>query len=120
MESTDPSSLEQQGWQALSSTGEQAAAFYDDMLDQEPLMLLPGGLLLVDRAAIVASLSGIPWSSYELSDLRVLYPTPDTAVVFYRVQARRGESAPYEALVSSTYARREQSWKLVVHQQTPC
>ncbi|MEX5300237.1 nuclear transport factor 2 family protein [Kocuria sp. CPCC 205292] len=120
MASTDPITLEQQGWQALSSTGEQAAAFYDDVLDQEVVMLLPGGLLLDDRAAIVASMAGIPWSSHELSDLRVLHPTSDTAVVLYRVLARRGESAPYDALVSSTYARRERGWKLVVHQQTPC
>ncbi|KUG56701.1 hypothetical protein AVL61_06515 [Kocuria rosea subsp. polaris] len=120
MASTDPITLEQQGWQALSSTGEQAAAFYDDVLAQEVVMLLPGGLLLDDRAAIVASMAGIPWSSYELSELRALHPTPDTAVVCYRVVARRGESAPYDALVSSTYARRDRGWKLVVHQQTPC
>lgn len=119
MESTNPIALEEQGWQALSSTGEQAAAFYDDVLDQEVVMLLPGGLLLDDRATIIESMSGPPWSAYELNDVRTLHPSPGTAVVIYSVVARRGDAAPYSALVSSTYARRDQGWKMVVHQQTP-
>jgi len=34
--------LERQGWRALASTGEQAADFYDRILDREPVMVLPG------------------------------------------------------------------------------
>jgi hypothetical protein len=52
-------------------------------------MLLPGGMVLDDRETIVQSMSGQPWSSYELQDLRVLQPTEDTGVVTYGVVARR-------------------------------
>ena len=38
--------LEEQGWQALSSTGAAAAGFYRHVLDETATMLLPGGLLL--------------------------------------------------------------------------
>jgi hypothetical protein len=61
-------------------------------------MLLPGGLVLDDRAVIVNSMSGQPWSSYELEDLRSFQPTEDTAVVTYGVVAQRDEQQ-YAALV---------------------
>ena len=82
-------------------------------------MLLPGGLVLDERATIVRSMSGQPWSSYELEDLRELQPTPDAGVVTYGVVAQREGAAEYSALMSSVYARREDGWKLVLHQQTP-
>lgn len=110
--------LERDGWRALSSTGEQAAAFYERTLDDTVLMLLPGGMVLDDRAAIVESMSGQPWSSYDLQDIRVLRPTGDTGVVAYRVVARRGDTE-YSALISSTYVRRAAGWRLALHQQTP-
>ena len=110
--------LERAGWEALSSSGEAARAFYERVLDRTVLMLLPGGMVLDERAAIVESMSGTPWSSFELEDVRCLQPTPDTAVVTYGVVARR-ESQEYSALMSSVYVRREAAWKLVFHQQTP-
>jgi hypothetical protein len=112
--------LEEQGWRALSSTGEAAAEFYDRILDDRVVMLLPGGMVLDDRAAIVQSMSGQPWSSFELDDLRVLQPTADTAVVTYGVVAQREGSPEYSALMSSLYVRRAKGWKLAFHQQTPC
>ncbi|MBG0832658.1 nuclear transport factor 2 family protein [Planomonospora sp. ID67723] len=111
--------LEKQGWQALSSTPEAATGFYERVLDRSVVMLLPGGMVLDDRAAIVASMSGRPWSSYELQDLRVSCPTHDTGLVTYGVLARRDGDAPYSALMSSLYVRRQDGWKLTFHQQTP-
>jgi hypothetical protein len=82
-------------------------------------MLLPGGMVLEDRAAIVQSMSGQPWSSFELEDLRLLQPTADTAVVTYRVVAQREGTPEYSALMSSVHVRRATGWKLAFHQQTP-
>lgn len=112
-------SLEEQGWEALSSTAERAARFYGEVLDRDVVMLLPGGMVLDDRSAIVKSMSGRPWSSYRMHDVRVLWLTDDTAVVAYGVDAERAGSPPYSALMSSTYVRREDGWKLAFHQQTP-
>jgi hypothetical protein len=118
MSQTDVIALEEQGWEALSSGGEAARAFYERVLDRTVVMLLPGGLVLDDRAVILSSMSGQPWSSYELEDLRSFQPTEDTAVVTYGVVAQRNEQE-YSALISSVYVRRDDEWRLTFHQQTP-
>lgn len=118
MSDTDVTALERRGWEALSSDGETARAFYEEVLDDRPVMLLPGGMVLDDRAAIVESMSGAPWTCYELADLRCLALTPDAAVVTYAAVAERDGQA-YSALMSSLYARRADGWKLAFHQQTP-
>jgi hypothetical protein len=110
--------LERQGWDALSADGERARAFYEQVLDEHALMLLPGGMVLSDRAAILDSMSGAPWSRYRLEDVRCLHATPDVGVIAYGVVAER-DGSEYSALVSSTYARRDHGWKLFFHQQTP-
>ncbi len=61
--------LERDGWEALSSSGEAARAFYERVLDRTVVMLLPGGMVLDDRATIVNSMGGQPWSSFELKDV---------------------------------------------------
>ncbi len=117
---TDPlAALEERGWQALSSSGDRAAAFYDDVLGDEVLMLLPGGLVLADRPAALAAMSGAPWSSYRLEDVRVSHPTADTGLVTYGVFARREGQPEYSALISSLYVRHGDDWRLTFHQQTP-
>lgn len=115
----DLAELERAGWQALSSDGERAREFYDEVLDRRPVMLLPGGLALDDREQILRSLSGPPWDAHDLSELRVRMPATDVGVVTYRAVARRGDSPPYTALMSSVYARRAGRWRLTMHQQTP-
>ncbi|MCV2488819.1 DUF4440 domain-containing protein [Geodermatophilus sp. YIM 151500] len=113
-----PLELERRGWQALATGPEAATAFYEQVLDAEVLMLFPGGTVIDDRAAVIASMGGPPWSSYRLDDVREMRLTADTAVVAYAAVAER-EGSPYSALVSSLYVRRSEGWRLAVHQQTP-
>jgi hypothetical protein len=110
--------LERDAWKALSTSGEAAADFYGRVLHDDVLMLLPGGLVIDDRAAVIDSMQGAPWDSYELSDERVLALGHDSAVVAYRATASRGGTG-YTALFASTYVRVDGSWRLAVHQQTP-
>jgi hypothetical protein len=107
--------LERQGWDALSTDGESARAFYDRVLDERAVMLLPGGIVLDDRATMVESVSGQPWSRYALEDLGCFRPTPDAAIVPYGVVAER-DGQQYSALMSSLYVRREDGWRLAFHQ----
>ena len=115
----DLKGLEERGWQALASDGATARTFYDEVLDDAVLMLLPGGLVLGDRAAALEAMGGAPWASYALEDVRVLRPTEDVGVVAYGVRAQREDAPPYAALVSSLYVRRGSGWRLSFHQQTP-
>jgi hypothetical protein len=111
--------LEERGWRALASDPRTATEFYERILDDEVVMLLPGGLRLTDRAAIVASMGGAPWACYRLEEPQVHALGDGAAVVSYGVVAQRDGSPPYSALISSTYVRRDPGWRLVFHQQTP-
>jgi len=111
--------LEEYGWRALSTDAPAAAAFYRQVLDDTVVMLLPGGLVLSGREAVIDSMNGEPWSSFRLDNVRVLCPTDDVAVVVYEAVARREGTPEYSALFSSHYVRREDGWKLFFHQQTP-
>ncbi len=110
--------IERAGWRALSTGGDAAATFYDEVLAGEVLMLLPGGMVIDDRASVVDSMRGAPWTSFELSDERVLDLGEAGAVVTYRATAVR-DGQEYRALFNSTYVREDGAWKLVLHQQTP-
>lgn len=110
--------LERAGWEALSTCGDAAASFYEKTLATDVVMLLPGGLVIDDRAQAIGSMRGAPWSSFELSDERVLELSDTCAAVLYRAAATRGSTA-YEALINSTYVREEGAWRLKLHQQTP-
>jgi hypothetical protein len=110
--------LEREGWDALSTTGDTARTFYERVLDAQPLMLLPGGMVLDDRSAMVESMSGRPWTRYTLEDVRCTQPTSDTGLVTYGVVAER-DAQEYSALISSLYVRRDGGWRLAFHQQTP-
>lgn len=116
--STDLVDLEREAWRALSTDGETAAEHYERVLAEEVLMLLPGGLVIDDRRAVIDSMRGAPWESFELSGERVIVLGDRTAVVTYRATAHRPDQ-DYEALFSSTYVREGCEWRLALHQQTP-
>ncbi|HEY8544983.1 MAG TPA: nuclear transport factor 2 family protein [Acidimicrobiales bacterium] len=109
--------LERAAWEALSTDGA-AGPFYEQALAREVLVLLPGGMVIDDRQAVVDSMGGAPWDRYEIEDARVLPLTPDSAVVAYRVEAQRGDFA-YRALLNSTFVREDGEWRMALHQQTP-
>ena len=116
--STELVALETDGWEALSADPAAAAEFYGRVLDDEVVMLLPGGMRLADRETILGSMGGAPWSSFALEDPQVVPLGADGALVVYGVVAER-EGATYSALVSSAYVRRDGAWRLAFHQQTP-
>ena len=119
MADEDVAALERRGWEALAAGGAAAADFYGRVLDDAAVMLLPGGMVLTGRDEVLGAMGGPPWSAFALDDVRVLRPTPDTALVHYGVRAQRDGSPEYSALMSSLYVRRPDGWRLVAHQQTP-
>lgn len=111
--------LEEQGWQALSGTAEASRSFYGRVLRDDATMLFPGGMLIEGKNAILESLATQPWEAYDIEAPRVIPLSRHAATLIYRVTAQRQDQPAYVALVSSTYARGDGEWKLVVHQQTP-
>ena len=65
------------------------------------------------------AMAGQPWASHTLEEPQVLPVTDDVAVVSYGVVAQREGAPTYSALISSTYVRRGDGWRLALHQQTP-
>ena len=108
--------LERQGWEALASG--RGGAYYREHLTQDALMAFPFGVM--QREDTVAAMeSAPPWASYEMQDPHVITLTPDSGIVLYSVVAQRAGQEPYTATISSTFVRRDGSWKLAFHQQTP-
>src|SRR5690625_959047 len=109
--------LEHRGWQSLcSGTG---GSFYGELMTTEAVMVLVNGWVL-DRRAVRASLDDSPpWSSYQLSDVRHVPISADSAALVYRARAVRPEmSAPFEALMTSVYTVSEHRARLALYQQT--
>ena len=111
--------LERKGWEALSTSGAAAESFYAENLAEDVLVLLPGGTVLDDREQVIKSMGGSPWTSFKLSDERVLELVDGCAVVAYRATAHREGRESYTALFNSTYVREGGAWRLAIHQQTP-
>jgi Domain of unknown function (DUF4440) len=107
--------VERRGWEALCS--EQGAAYYQEHLTDDALMAFPFGVM--DRGEALSAMSAAqPWSSFHMDDIRVIALGPESGVVVYSVTAQREGQEPFSAVVSSTFVRRGDLWKLAFHQQS--
>jgi hypothetical protein len=90
---------------------------YRRHLAHDAVVVVPGAVL--DREACAAAMDESPgWDEHEIADVHTIPVGRDGAVVTYRWRSRRGETT-YRAAMSSVYARRDDGWRLVLHQQTP-
>lgn len=118
MSLADVMGLEHQGWTALCrGTG---ADFYGRIMTEGGVMTLSHGLVL-DRDQVVASLDDAPpWSSYEISEERLVHQSDETVALVYRGTAWRGEEEPaFDAWMTSVYVTVDGEWRLASYQQTP-
>jgi uncharacterized protein (TIGR02246 family) len=107
--------LERRGWEALS--GPDGAAFYDDAMADDGLMVFPG--MVMDKSTAIATIREVqPWATYELAEVRVAVDA-NAALITYRAKAQRASQPEYEAVMSSVYVRRDGRWLLLLHQQSP-
>ena len=107
--------LERRGWEALS--GPDGAAFYEDAMADDGLMVFPG--MVMDKPIAVSIIREVqPWSTFELREVRVS-GDDSAALVTYRAKAQRVGEPEYEAVMSSVYVRRDGRWLLLLHQQSP-
>ncbi len=91
---------------------------YRRHLTEDALVIVPPGHTL-DREKTVATMDESPgWDEVALDNARLLTLDDHAALITYTFTGRRGEDR-YAAVMTSTYARRGDDWKLVLHQQTP-
>jgi hypothetical protein len=90
---------------------------YRELLIDDALLVVPD--MVLSKELTIEAMGDSPgWDDLRLSEGRLTRLSPSSAVVTYRFDGRRGESA-YSAIMSSAYIEREGAWKLAFHQQTP-
>jgi hypothetical protein len=105
--------LEERFWEAAGDP-----RFYEEHFADDGTIALPIGMM--DKAAVVEAMrSAEPWTGFEFSEPSLIDIADDVAAVTYTASAVREDGDEYQAAVSSVYVRRNGSWKLVIHQQTP-
>ena len=108
--------LERQGWDALKNGA--GREFYDALLADGAVMVFPFGVM-ERHDAIDGMAQAQPWQDYRLDDVTVHPVAADIAVVAYRAWAQRDGDEAYEAMLASTYVRRNGDWRMVLHQHSP-
>jgi hypothetical protein len=100
------------------------AELYGDRLVDEALLVFAETGVIGRQVAVEAirqeNAEGRRWGEVAFDDARAQQLGDDAAALIYRVTARwEHEDARYTALASSVYVRRDEQWKLALHQQTP-
>ena len=111
---------------APALTGSPTAHTTLTLLDEPALMVSEHGAMQFDHTGYrqMAEHGDMVIKSFELSDMQVVFPREDTAVLIYRVKqalARRGESRQFEQQMtdSSVWTRKDGQWLCVMHTETP-
>ncbi len=115
--------LENRFWQSMVDGDTDAAV---TLLDEPALMVSAHGAMQFDHAAYrkMAEQGTMVVKSFELSDMNVVFPTGDTAVLTYHVKqalSQRGKSAEtwQEMNDSSVWTRKGGQWQCAMHTETP-
>ena len=115
--------LENRFWKSLVDEDADTAVA---MLDEPAMMVSSHGAMKFDHAGYrkMAQQGSMVLKSYELSDMQVVFPIEDTAILTYRVKqamAPRGksESTTQEMADTSTWVRKGGQWQCVMHTETP-
>jgi hypothetical protein len=100
------------------------AVFYHDNLTEDCLLVFPETGVISRDVAVDAirreNQQGRRWAEVEFDQIHTLRLAENAALLIYRVVARwEHEKSKTVALASSLYVKRDDTWKLAFHQQTP-
>ena len=100
------------------------AAFYQDNLTEDCLLVFAETGVITREIAVDAirkeNEQGRRWAEVNFDEIRELRLTDAVSLLNYRVNARwEHEESSVTLLASSIYVRRDEVWKLALHQQTP-
>ncbi len=106
--------IEEDFWRAAGDRNR-----YSTRLAADAIHVFPGWGV-ADRDAVLAGVADAsPWHRFEIEHPRVVRLGDQAAALVYTAHAERTGQPPYDAAVSSIYRRRNGTWELVLHQQTP-
>lgn len=115
--------LENKFWQAIVDQDPDTAT---ELLTEPALMVSSHGAMKFDHAGYrkMAEKGSMVLTSYKLSDMNVVFPNESTAVLTYHVkqevsQRDNGKSTVQEMNDTSTWIKDGDSWRCVVHTETP-
>jgi len=116
--------LENKFWQSMVDDDAGTAT---SLLTEPAVMVSGHGAFQFDHAAYrkMASQGPRVVTSFQLQDVKVVFPTPDTAVLTYKVRqgvAPRDDRSAVETQEmhdASTWVRSGKAWKCVMHTETP-
>jgi len=121
--SKDLIALENKFWQSLVDEDTDTALA---LLDEPALMVSSHGAMKFDHAAYrkMAEQGEMVVKSFKLSDMDVVFPTEDTAVLTYKVKqaiSARGKSGEIrqDMADSSVWTRKDGQWLCAMHTETP-
>lgn len=96
----------------------EGVSVYDAHLHRDACMIFPG-MGILDRAAVLDSLSDAPrWTHIDMCGRQVV-DAGEVIFIAYVAIARRGDSQPYRGFCGSTYIRKGSEPIMIAHQQTP-
>jgi len=115
--------LENRFWQAIVDQDADAAT---ELLTEPAVMVSAHGAMKFDHAGYrkMTEKGTMVLTSFELSDMNVVFPNDSTAVLTYHVKqkmAKRGENngALQEMNDTSTWIKSGDRWQCVMHTETP-
>ena len=115
--------LETKFWQSMVDQDTDAAL---NMLSEPALMVSEHGAMKFDHDGYrkMADQGPMVLTSFEFSDMDVMFPNDTTAVVTYRVRQGvaprgEGESTTQEMNDTSTWVQNGKRWQCVMHTETP-
>ncbi|HEX2012863.1 MAG TPA: nuclear transport factor 2 family protein [Roseateles sp.] len=115
--------LETKFWQSMVNQDTDAAL---QMLSEPALMVSSHGAFKFDHAGYrrMAEHGSMVVTSFELSDMDVVFPNDATAILTYRVKQalssrEKGERSEQEMNDTSTWVQKGERWQCVMHTETP-
>jgi hypothetical protein len=116
--------LETQFWQSMVDNDTESAL---GLLNEPALMVSAHGAMKFDHAGYrhMADNGAMVLTSFEFSDMQVVFPDDRTAILAYHVKqamaprGREAESTQQEMHDTSTWIRSGDGWRCVMHTETP-
>jgi hypothetical protein len=95
--------------------------FYRDNVDDTCLIAFGADMagVMSNKDVAATAKDGNRWKHLDIKLKGLIEPADDVAILSYEASAVRSNGERYAALVSTGYAKRDEGWKMVFHQQTP-